>query len=255
MDRITIVKVGGKVVEEEESLNSLLNQFLKISGNKILVHGGGRSATELANRLGIETQMINGRRITDAATLEVVTMVYGGLVNKKIIAGLQSRGVNSIGITGADLDLIKAEKRPVGEIDYGFVGDVKNVNTRELRLLINENITPVVAPLTHDGKGNLLNTNADTVASELAIELTNYYNVYLFFCFEKKGVLKDPNDDNSVIYDIDFDTFREYQENGIINAGMIPKIENGFRAKQNGVKEILITNPDNIAEGKGTRIL
>ena len=255
MDRITIVKVGGKVVEEEESLNSLLNQFLKISGNKILVHGGGRSATELANRLGIETQMVNGRRITDAATLEVVTMVYGGLVNKKIIAGLQSRGVNAIGVTGVDLDLIRAEKRPVSEIDYGFVGDVKNVNTRELRLLINENITPVVAPLTHDGKGNILNTNADTVASELAIELTNYYNVYLFFCFEKKGVLKSPDDDNSVICDINSDIFREYQENGIISAGMIPKIENGFRAKQNGVKEVLITNPDNIAEGKGTRIL
>ena len=255
MDRITIIKVGGKVVEETESLNSLLDHFYKISGNKVLVHGGGRSATEIANRLGIETKMVNGRRITDSDTLEVVTMVYGGLVNKKIIAGLQSRGINSIGLTGADLDLIRAKKRPVGEIDYGFVGDVNNVNSRELRLLINENITPVIAPLTHDGKGNLLNTNADTIASELAIELTNYFNVYLFYCFEKKGVLSIPDDDNSVIYHLDSDLFREYQENGIINAGMIPKLENGFRAKRNGVKEVLITNPENIAEGKGTRII
>jgi len=255
MDRITIIKVGGKVVEESESLKSLLNQFYRISGNKILVHGGGRSATEIANRMGVETQMVNGRRITDAATLEIVTMVYGGLVNKKIIAGLQSRGINSIGLTGADLDLIRAKKRPVGEIDYGFVGDIKNVNTHELRLLISENITPVIAPLTHDGKGNLLNTNADTIASELAIELTNYFNVYLFYCFEKKGVLSIPEDDNSVIYNLDSDLFRKYQENSIINTGMIPKLENGFRAKRNGVKEVLITNPENIAEGKGTRII
>ena len=255
MDRITIIKVGGKVVEESESLNSLLNQFCKISGNKIMVHGGGRSATEIANRLGIETQMVNGRRITDAATLEIVTMVYGGLVNKKIVAGLQSRGINSVGLTGVDLDLIRANKRPVGEIDYGFVGDVKNVNTRELRLLLSENVIPVVAPLTHDGKGNLLNTNADTIASELAVALTNHFNVYLFYCFEKKGVLSIPDDDNSVISDLNAALFKEYQENGIISAGMIPKLENGFRAKQKGVKEVLITNPDNVAKGKGTRIL
>lgn len=255
MERITVIKVGGKVVEETESLNSLLNQFSKISGNKILVHGGGRSATEIANRLGIETQMVNGRRITDAATLEVVTMVYGGTVNKKIVAGLQARGINSIGLTGADIDLIRAKKRPIGEIDYGFVGDIENVNTRELSLLINENITPVVAPLTHDGKGNLLNTNADTIASELAIELTNYFDVYLFYCFEKKGVLMIPDDENSVIHDLDFALFSKYQSNGIINTGMIPKLENGFKAKRNGVKEVLITNPDNIANGKGTRII
>ncbi|MDR2911652.1 MAG: acetylglutamate kinase [Bacteroidales bacterium] len=255
MGRITIVKVGGKVVEETESLNSLLDQFYKISGNKILVHGGGKSATEVANRMGIKTQMINGRRITDAATLEVVTMVYGGMINKKIVAGLQSRGINSLGLTGADLDLIRAKKRHVGEIDYGFVGDVENVNTNELKLLINENITPVIAPLTHDGKGNMLNTNADTIASELAIELTNYFDVYLFYCFEKKGVLMNPDDENSVIHDLDFDLFTKYKENGIINTGMIPKLENGFRAKRSGVKEVLITNPDNIANGKGTRII
>jgi acetylglutamate kinase len=255
MDRITIIKVGGKVVEEPETLNALLDQFCRISGNKILVHGGGRSATEIANRLGIETQMVNGRRITDEATLEVVTMVYGGLVNKKIVAGLQSRGINAVGLTGADLDLIRAKKRPVGEIDYGFVGDVENVNTRELRLLINENIIPVVAPLTHDGKGNLLNTNADTIASALATELANYFNVYLFYCFEKKGVLRNPDDESSVIFELDQNLFQEYQENEIISAGMIPKLENGFKAKRNGVKEVLITNPENIASGRGTRII
>jgi acetylglutamate kinase len=166
MDRLTIIKVGGKVVEEEDSLNSLLDQFNKISGNKLLVHGGGRTATEIAKRLGIETKMVDGRRITDADMLEVVTMVYGGLVNKKIVAGLQARGMNAIGLTGADLGLIKAHKRPVQEVDYGFVGDVDDVNAAELGMLINENVIPVIAQLTHDASGQLLNTNADTIASE-----------------------------------------------------------------------------------------
>ncbi|HYQ58852.1 MAG TPA: acetylglutamate kinase, partial [Draconibacterium sp.] len=204
MDRLTIIKVGGKVVEEPESLTALLDQFKKISGNKLLVHGGGRTATEIAKRLGIETKMVDGRRITDADMLEVVTMVYGGLVNKKIVAGLQARDMNAAGLTGADLGLIKAHKRPVQEVDYGFVGDIDDVNARELRILIDENVIPVVAPLTHDAKGQLLNTNADTIASELAIELSNYFKVYLFYCFEKRGVLTDPNDESSVIYDLDY---------------------------------------------------
>jgi len=190
MDRLTIIKVGGKVVEEPESLKALLDQFSKVSGNKILVHGGGRTATEIANRLGIETKMVDGRRITDAKMLEVVTMVYGGLVNKQIVAGLQARNCNAVGLTGADLDLIRAKKRPVEDIDYGFVGDVDDVNTRELRLLINENIIPVIAPLTHDGNGNLLNTNADTIASEIATELANNFSVYLFYCFENSKTRK-----------------------------------------------------------------
>lgn len=255
MDRLTIIKVGGKVVEEPESLNALLDQFKKISGNKILVHGGGRTATEIAKKLGIETQMVDGRRITDANMLEVVTMVYGGLVNKKIVAGLQARGINAIGLTGADLGLIKAHKRPVKDIDYGFVGDVDDVNPSELRLLINENVIPVIAPLTHDGKGQLLNTNADTIASELATELSNYYKVYLFYCFEKKGVLVDPNDESTVIYDLDLALFNKYKNEGIISDGMIPKLENGFRAKMKGVQEILITNPENISTGRGTRLI
>nr|WP_320000653.1 acetylglutamate kinase [uncultured Draconibacterium sp.] len=254
MDRLTIIKVGGKVVEEPESLNALLDQFRKISGNKLLVHGGGRTATEIAKRLDIETKMVDGRRITDANMLEVVTMVYGGLVNKKIVAGLQARDMNAVGLTGADLGLIKAHKRPVQDVDYGFVGDVDDVNARELRMLIDENVIPVVAPLTHDAKGQLLNTNADTIASELAIELSNYFKVYLFYCFEKRGVLTDPNDETSVIYDLDYKLFDQYKNEGVISDGMIPKLDNGFRAKAKGVQEILITNPENIATGRGTRL-
>ena len=255
MDKLTIIKVGGKVVEEPESLNTLLNQIHSVSGNKILIHGGGRTATEIAAKLGIKTKMVDGRRITDEETLEVVTMVYGGLINKRIVAGLQARNCKAVGLTGADLDLIRAKKRPVNKIDYGFVGDVDDVNTRELRMLINENVVPVIAPLTHDGKGNILNTNADTIASEIAIELSNHYNVYLFYCFEKSGVLLNSEDDTTVIHDLDSDLFEQYQKEDVINAGMIPKLDNGFRAKRKGVKEVLITNPENIITGRGTRLV
>ncbi|MEN8116388.1 MAG: acetylglutamate kinase [Bacteroidota bacterium] len=254
MDRLTIIKVGGKVVEESESLNALLDQFARISGNKLLVHGGGRTATEIARKLSIETKMVEGRRITDAEMLDVVTMVYGGLVNKKIVAGLQSRDINAIGLTGADLNLIHAHKRPVKDINYGFVGDVEDVNPQELRLLINENVVPVIAPLTHDGKGQILNTNADTIASELAIELSNYFSVYLFYCFEKRGVLTDTDDESSMIYDLNEQLFEKYKEEGVISEGMIPKLDTGFRAKRKGVKEILITNSENIVTGRGTRL-
>jgi acetylglutamate kinase len=255
MDNLKIIKVGGKVVEDPESLNNLLDRFVTISGYKILVHGGGPAATSLATQLGIKTEMVNGRRITNKDMLDVVTMVYGGLINKKIVAGLQARGCNAIGLTGADMNLINAIKRPVSDIDYGFAGDIKNVNTRELRLLINENIVPVIAPLTHDSQGNLLNTNADTIAAELSVELAVYFDVFLFYCFEKAGVLKDEQDENSIIYELDSNLFKKYQEEGIINAGMIPKLENGFRAKNSGVKEVLITNSDYIASGRGTRLL
>lgn len=255
MDRLTIIKVGGKVVEEPDSMNALLDQFIKISGNKIMVHGGGRSATEVATKLGIKTQMVDGRRITDANMLEVVTMVYGGLVNKKIVAALQAKNCNALGLTGADLGLIRAKKRPVTDIDYGFVGDIEEVNIRELKILLDENITPVVAPLTHDGNGFLLNTNADTIASELARELSNHFSVYLFYCFEKKGVLLHPDDESSVIYELNPSLYNQYKTEGKINAGMIPKLDNGFRAKQAGVKEVLITNTENIATGRGTRLV
>ncbi len=255
MEKLTIIKVGGKVVEETEILNTLLDQISRISSHKILVHGGGRTATDLASKLGIETEMVDGRRITGKSMLEVVTMVYGGLVNKKIVAGLQARGCNAIGLTGADLNLVSAVKRPVGKIDYGFVGDVDDVNSREIRILIDENVVPVVAPLTHDGKGNLLNTNADTIASEMAIELAGHFNVYLFYCFEKKGVLTDQDNENSIIYDLDAKLFNKYRDNGIISSGMVPKLENGFRAKRGGVQEVLITNFENIATGRGTRLI
>ncbi|HLN74306.1 MAG: acetylglutamate kinase [Methylococcaceae bacterium] len=254
MERLTIVKVGGKVVEDKDSLEELLKQFSMIRGKRILVHGGGKLATSLAEKLGIETQMVEGRRITDAATLEVVTMVYAGLVNKSIIAGLQSKGCNSIGLTGADLDMIRAVKRPVKTIDYGFVGDILGVNTSELRILLNEEVVPVVAPITHDGKGQLLNTNADTIAADLAIELSNYYTVNLFYCFEKKGVLLNPEDDNSVISELNYDYFKQLQLNGTIKEGMIPKLDNGFSAMKNGVSQVLITNPFMISMARGTRL-
>lgn len=255
MDRLTIIKVGGKVVEDSESLNALLDQYIRFSGHKILVHGGGRTATEIAAKLGIETEMVEGRRITGKSMLDVVTMVYGGLVNKKIVAGLQARGCNAIGLTGADLNLVSARKRPVQEIDYGYVGDVVDVNSHELRMLIEENVVPVIAPLTHDGKGQLLNTNADTIAAELASELAGYFSVYLFYCFEKKGVLLNPDDESTIIHELDVELFKQYQREGIINTGMIPKLDNGFRAKRNGVKEVLITNPENMANGRGTRLI
>lgn len=254
MERLTIVKVGGKVVEEKESLEQLLIQFSQIRGKRILVHGGGRLATSMAERLGIVTKMVEGRRITDSETLEIVTMVYAGLVNKNIVAGLQAKGCNSIGLTGADLNIIRAVKRPVKDIDYGFVGDVMGVNTSELRLLLNEEVVPVMAPITHDAKGQLLNTNADTIAADLAIELSNYYTVNLFYCFEKKGVLLNPEDENSVISELSYDRFKELQVNGIINEGMIPKLDNGFSAMRNGVSQVLITNPDQISMARGTRL-
>ncbi len=254
--RLTIVKVGGKVVEEPESLAELLNDFSKIVGNKILVHGGGRSATAIAAKMGIESKMVDGRRITDKDTLDVVTMVYGGLVNKNIVAQLQSRNINAIGLSGADLDLIRAVKRPVKDIDYGYVGDVKYVNCEQIEQLINAGVTPVVAPLSHDGKGQMLNTNADTIASELAGALARSFKVQLIFCFEKKGVLANPEDENSVISELNMPTYEMHKKSGVINAGMIPKLDNGFTALTRGVQEVLITDVDGLKfkSSTGTRL-
>ncbi len=254
MDRLTIIKVGGKIVENESDLDKLLTEFLKVSGYKILVHGGGRTATTIASQLGYETKMVEGRRITDKNMLDVVTMVYAGLVNKKIVAKLQALGRNSIGLTGADLDTIRAKKRPVATIDYGFVGDVEEVNTSELRLVINENVIPVFAPLTHDGAGQLLNTNADTIASKLASELASFFNVNLMYCFEKKGVLANEDDEDSVIPELTKSEFLRLKETGAINSGMIPKLDNGFNAKINGVVNVIVTNAESISSGKGTRL-
>ena len=223
-EKLTVIKVGGKIVEEEATLNQLLADFSAIEGYKVLVHGGGRSATKLAAQLGIESKMVNGRRITDAETLKVVTMVYGGLVNKNIVAGLQAKGVNAMGFTGADMNVIRSVKRPVKEVDYGFVGDGEKVNAELLGSLIRQGVVPVRAPLTHDGQGAMLNTNADTIAGETAKALAELFDVTLVFCFEKKGVLSDENDDDSVIPVITPELFQEYVDKGIIQGGMIPKL-------------------------------
>ena len=252
MEKLTIVKVGGKIVEEKETLQQLLSDFSAIDGYKALVHGGGRSATQLAERLGIESKMVNGRRITDADTLKVVTMVYGGLVNKNIVAGLQALDVNALGLTGADMNLICSDKRPVKEVDYGYVGDVKCVNASLLSSLIRQGIVPVLAPLTHDKQGHLLNTNADTIAGETAKALASFFDVTLIFCFEKKGVLADENDDETVIPELDRQFFKHYTEQGIIQGGMIPKLENAFEALDAGVKQVVITKASELNKQSGT---
>jgi len=252
MEKLTLIKVGGKIVEEEASLNELLIEFSKIEGYKVLVHGGGRSATRLSERLGIESNMVDGRRITDAATLEIVTMVYGGLVNKNIVARLQGMDINALGLMGADMNIIRSEKRPVGEIDYGFVGDVKSVDGARLQWLISQDIVPVIAPLTHDKNGNILNTNADTIAAETARALARYFDVSLVYCFEKKGVLFDENDEESVITNLNKENFRKLVKQDIIKGGMLPKLENAFLSLENGVKEVIITQAADIAKRSGT---
>lgn len=255
MEKLTIIKVGGKIVEEEATLKQLLADFSKIEGKKVLVHGGGRSATKMAEKLGIESHMINGRRITDAETLKVVTMVYGGLVNKNIVAGLQALNINALGLTGADMNIIRSAKRPVKDIDYGFVGDVEEVNADMLATLINQGVVPVMAPLTHDKSGNILNTNADTIAGETAKALAKHFNVTLIFCFEKKGVLADENDDNSVIPSINKELYSKLIEDKVVQGGMIPKLDNSFAAIDAGVKEVVITLASEISNSEaGTHI-
>ncbi|MBQ5778513.1 MAG: acetylglutamate kinase [Paludibacteraceae bacterium] len=252
MEKLTLIKVGGQIVEEPETLNALLKDFSALNGKKVLVHGGGRAATRIASQLGIESKMINGRRVTDTDMLNVVTMVYGGLVNKKIVSGLQALGVNALGLTGADMNYMRSDKRPVKEVDYGFVGDVKDVNSDILADLIEKNVVPVLAPLTHDGNGNMLNTNADTIAAEAAKALAKHFDVTLMFCFEKKGVLRNAEDEESVIETISKKDFIEYVNDGIIQGGMIPKLENAFDAIDNGVSQVIITRADQIGKNTGT---
>lgn len=254
-EKITIIKVGGKIVEEEATLAALLDRFAAIEGRKVLIHGGGRSATRIAERLGIESRMVDGRRITDEATLQVVTMVYGGLVNKNIVAGLQARGVNALGLTGADCNIIKAHKRPAGKVDYGFVGDVENADGDMLSNLIEQGITPIIAPLTHDGKGTILNTNADTMAAETAKALAGLYDVTLIYCFELPGVMRNPDDDTSIIPSITAESYRTLLDEGVISGGMIPKMENAFNAIGNGVSKVIITRADAIDGTEGTHII
>ena len=254
-EKLTIVKVGGAVVEDELQLSQLLRDFSAIEGRKVLVHGGGRKATKMAERLGIETQMVNGRRITDSDMLEVVTMVYGGLVNKNLVARLQANGVNAMGLTGADANAIRSHKRPLKDgIDYGWVGDVDAADGHMLSRLIEAGITPVMAPLTHDGEGHILNTNADTIASETAKALATFYDVTLIFSFEKKGVLMNPDDDESVIPSITRTLFNKYKTDGIISGGMLPKVENALAAVEAGVSRVIITLATAIDGQHGTVI-
>jgi len=254
-EKLTIVKVGGAVVEDEAQLTQLLKDFAAIEGAKILVHGGGRRATKVAAALGIETKMVDGRRITDAEMLEVVTMVYGGLVNKHVVAALQALGVDAIGLCGADGDIIRSIKRPLKNgIDYGFVGDVKKADGEKIAHFIEKNLVPVIAPLTHDGQGNILNTNADTMASEVAKAMAQLYDVTLIFSFEKKGVLSNPDDDESVIPVITRTDFERYKADGTISGGMLPKIENALGAVEAGVSQVIITLATAIDGQHGTII-
>ena len=252
---LTIVKVGGAVVEDSARLDSLLSAFAAIDGRKVLVHGGGRRATAIASRLGVESRMVDGRRVTDGAMLEVVTMVYGGLVNKDIVARLQARGINSIGLTGADGGVILSHKRPVKDVDYGFVGDVDRVDGSRLSSLIEGGFTPVMAPLTHDGRGQMLNTNADTIAAKTAKALAERYDVTLMYCFEKPGVMAEPDDDSTLIPVITRQDFRRLKADGTVTGGMLPKLENAFSAIDAGVSRVNITLATAIDGKHGTMVV
>jgi len=250
MEKLFVIKIGGNVVDDEAALELFLKKFAAIDGNKILVHGGGKIATAIGKQLGIEPNYINGRRITDAATIDLVTMVYGGLINKKLVASLQSLQCNAIGLTGADANIIPAVKRPVKEIDYGFVGDIKNekVDVSILKVFLDNKLVPVVAPLTHDGYGQLLNTNADTIASSLAVALSGSYDVRLIYCFEKKGVLENVADENSVINLINNEKYQQLLDDKKLADGILPKIENAFAAINSGVNEVLIGDANDLLQ-------
>ena len=245
---IQVIKIGGGVLENEAQRNAFLRQFAAIEGPKVLVHGGGRLATTMAERLGVETQMIDGRRVTDKETLDIVTMVYGGLVNKQVVAQLQTMGVNAIGLTGVDGGWMKSVKRPIKNgIDYGYVGDVVEVNGAHLRTLLDNGLTPVIAPITYSAEGPLLNTNADTVASQTAISLAP--DVQLTFCFEKAGVLRDADDESTLIPRITRESYTQLLADGIVSGGMIPKIDNAFAAIEHGVQSVRITHASHLQGG------
>ena len=260
-ENLYIIKIGGNVIDNSEILYNFLKDFTALRGDKLLVHGGGKAATQLADLLGIETKMIDGRRITDIETLRLVTMVYGGLINKNVVSQLQRFGTNAIGLTGADGDLITTKKRPVKKIDYGYAGDIneKSVNTKGIKDLLGIGLIPVFCAITHDGEGQLLNTNADTIASALAVSLAKEYEVTLIYCFEQKGVMRDLTDEKSLITDIGPETYRELKEQQVIHSGMIPKLDNAFAAIASGVRAVIIGHSDdlgNLAANKpfGTRL-
>lgn len=245
---LQVIKIGGNIIDDDTKLASFLDIFAAVGGPKILVHGGGKIASAIGLKLGIEPQYYQGRRITDAATLNLVTMVYGGLINKNMVASLQALGCNAMGLTGADGGLIPAMRRPVHEVDFGFVGDVtsEDINAGLIRTLLQYGLVPVFAPLTHDGKGNMLNTNADTVAQEIAKAMAPLMEVQLIYCFEKKGVLIDADDDDSVINSISREDFLELKEKEIITGGMLPKLENALEAVEKGVRKVIIGHADDL---------
>ena len=247
-EKLSIIKIGGNIIEDETSLQAFLKLFANLEGKKILVHGGGKRATHIASKLGIESQMVNGRRITDAETLEVITMVYGGLVNKNVVAKLQALNIDAIGLTGADVNSIKSVKRPVKDIDFGFVGDVESVAHQSIDKLIQADFTPVFCAITHDGNGQLLNTNADTITSQVAIGMSKLYETSIYYCFELNGVLEDINDKNSVVKHIDTNLYQDLLAKGIIADGMLPKLENCFAALQNGVSTINMGNTEMLTQ-------
>ena len=246
MKKLYVIKIGGNIIDNPLALEQFLTDFSAIEGYKILVHGGGKVATDISKGLGIEAQMVDGRRVTDAETLKIVTMVYAGLINKNVVAQLQAKSCNAIGLTGADANLIKSHKRAVKTVDYGFVGDVDEVNSAILKVLIENNLTPIIAPITHNKAGVLLNTNADTVASTIAVAMSQVFDVELVYCFELKGVLRDFEDKNSVIYDIDDTYYAQLKADGVVSKGMIPKLDNAFDAIKAGVSAVRICHADDL---------
>jgi acetylglutamate kinase len=253
MEPLYVIKIGGNVIDNDIALIAFANDFASVKGKKILVHGGGKVATKIGEQLGIQSKYIDGRRITDEQTIDLVTMVYGGLINKKIVSLLQSYHCNAIGLTGADGNLLPATKRKVKEIDYGFVGDIDNsqLDADRWHVFLRQEMVPVIAPLTHDGKGQMLNTNADTIASVISIALSKYFQVRLIYCFEKKGVLEEVTDDNSVIPLITKSVYEELVRDKKLFAGILPKIDNAFAAIDAGVSEVLIGHADDLIQNTG----
>jgi acetylglutamate kinase len=246
MDKLYVIKIGGNIIDDNDRLLSFLQNFAAIEGKKILIHGGGKLANRLAADLGIPQQMVEGRRITDAETLKIVTMVYAGLINKSIVAQLQAAGCNALGLSGADGDAIRAHKRAVNELDYGFAGDVDSVNASFLNDLLEQNLAPVLSPITHNGKGQLLNTNADTIAQQTAKALSSFYEVQLIYGFEKAGVLLNVEDESSVVLRMSEEKYGELKKAGSIFAGMIPKLDNAFSALHSGVAKVIIGHAENL---------
>lgn len=258
MNNLTVIKIGGNIIDDPAALKRFLTAFASLSGAKLLVHGGGKVATQVAEKLGIPTTMVDGRRITDQPMLDVVTMVYGGLVNKQIVAKLQALEINAIGMTGADAGTVLAKKRPVKDIDYGMVGDIEEVDSGQIQFFLRQDLTPVFAPITYTNSGDLLNTNADTMASAIAVDMAHHNQVTLIYCFEKKGVLRDPTNDDSVINELTPTLYAENKAAGTINKGMIPKLDNAFKALESGVAKVIICHADELAmavqQGAGTTL-